>query len=239
MNLLLFVIILIISVVVVKIGAIAFELAGVNGTQAIFQAISCFTGTGFTTKEAELVVSDPQRRRIASVLMVLGKAGFVTLLATFANSLTANDLSIPYLHDLVPQGVETLIKVAFVVLVVFTIYKIVTHTRLSTTLSEMLKKRIVNRGFIRPVSFKELLVATGGYGVSSVKVFKDSSLENRTLHDAKLETHDIIILALERGGKVTTNPPGQTKVVVGDKLICFGKLDTIRDEMSGPRPYEQ
>jgi Trk-type K+ transport system membrane component len=236
MNLLLFIIILIISVVVVKLGAIAFELTGVNDTQAIFQAISCFTGTGFTTKEAELVVSDPQRRRIASVLMVLGKAGFVTLLATFANSLTASDLSIPYLHGVVPQGVETLIKVAFIVLVAFTIYKIITHTKLSTSLSEMLKKRIVNRSFIRPVSFKELLVATGGYGVSSVKVFKDSSLENRTLHDAKLEAHDIIILALERSGKVTTRPPAQTKITVGDKLICFGKLDTIRDELAEVHP---
>jgi Trk-type K+ transport system membrane component len=232
MNLLLFIIILIISVVVVKFGAIAFELTGVNNSQAIFQAISCFTGTGFTTKEAELIVSDSQRRRIASVLMVLGKAGFVTLLATFANSLTASDLSIPYLQGLVPQSVQTLIKVAFIVLVVFAIYKIITHAKLSTTLSEMLKKKIVNRTFIRPVSFKELLVAAGGYGVSSVTVFKDSSLENRTLHDAKLEAHDITILALERGGKVTTNPPAQTKITVGDKLICFGKLDTIRNELA-------
>jgi len=38
MNLLLFIII-IISVVVVKIGSIAFELTGVSGTQAIFQSI--------------------------------------------------------------------------------------------------------------------------------------------------------------------------------------------------------
>lgn len=233
MNLLLFVIILIVSIVVVQIGAIAFELTGVNNTQAHFQAISCFTGTGFTTKEAEQVVADPQRRRIASVLMVLGKAGFVSLLATFANSLTTNDLAIPYLHGLVPQGVETLIKVAFVVLVVFTIYRITTRTRLSTRLSDRLRGKIVKRQFIKPVSFKELLVEPGGYGVSSINIFKGNSLVNKTLHDTKLETHDIIILALERGGKVTTSPPGQTKVVVGDKLTCFGKLDTIRNEMAG------
>ena len=233
MNLLLFIIILIISVVVVKVGCIAFELTGVNGTQAVFQAISCFTGTGFTTREAELIASDPQRRRIASVLMVLGKAGFVTLLATFANTLTTNDLSIPFLHGTVPESVETLIKVAIVALVVIVIYKVVTHTKFSTSFSEMLKKRIVNREFIRPVSCNELLVATGGYGVSSVKVFKDSSLENMALHDTELKAHDIIVLALERGGKITTNPAGQTKIAVGDKLICFGKLDTIRDEIAG------
>ena len=70
-------------------------------------------------------------------------------------------------------------------------------------------------------------------------MFKDSSLGDKTLHDAKLEAHDIIILALERGNKVTTNPPGQTKVVVGDKLICFGKLDTIRDEIAGTQPLNE
>ena len=232
MNLLLFLIILIVSVVVVKVGAVAFELAGVKGPQAIFQAISCFTGTGFTTKEAEVVVSDPQRRRIASVLMVLGKAGFVSLLATFANSLTAADFSIPFLHGLVPQGVETLIKVVFIAIFVYTIYKVITHTKFSTNLNETLKRKIVNREFIKPVSFKELLVATGGYGVSSIKIFKDSSLVDRTLHDANLEAHDIVVLALERTGKVTANPPGQTKITVGDKLTCFGKLETIRNEMT-------
>ena len=41
MNLLLFIIILIISVVVVKLGAIAFELAGVNNTQAKIGRASC------------------------------------------------------------------------------------------------------------------------------------------------------------------------------------------------------
>ena len=233
MNLLLFLIILIVSIAVVKIGAIAFELTGLKGPQAVFQAISCFTGTGFTTKEAELVVSDPQRRRIASVLMVVGKAGLVTLLATFANSLTASDFSIPFLHGLVPQSVETLVKVAFVVIVVYALYKIITHARLSSHLNETLKRKIVNSEFIKPVSFKELLIATGGYGVSSINVFQDSPLADRTLHDANLEAHDIVTLALERSGKVTANPPAQTKIMVGDRLICFGKLETIRNEMVG------
>ncbi|MBW1780563.1 MAG: hypothetical protein JRL30_07465 [Deltaproteobacteria bacterium] len=232
MNLLLFLIILVVSIVVVKVGAIAFELTGLKGPQAIFQAISCFTGTGFTTKEAELVVSDPQRRRIASVLMVLGKAGFVSLLATFANSLTAADFSIPFLHNLVPQGVETLIKVVFIVVIVFAIYKFITHTKVAARFNETLKRNIVDREFVKPVSFKELLVATGGYGVSSVEVFNDSFLDGRTLHDANLKAHDIVILALERGGKVTPNPPRQTKMAVGDKLICFGNLKTIRRQMT-------
>ena len=83
MNLLLFIIVLIVSFVIVRIGAIAFQLTGLDWSLAKFQALSCFTSTGFTTREAELITSDPRRRRIASVLIVLGHAGFVTMIATF------------------------------------------------------------------------------------------------------------------------------------------------------------
>ena len=62
MNLLFFIIILIISVVVVKIGCIAFELTRVNGTQAVFQAISCFTGTGFLLSSGYSLEGEAEER---------------------------------------------------------------------------------------------------------------------------------------------------------------------------------
>ena len=80
MNLLLFIIVLSVSFIVVRIGAIAFQLTGLDWSLAKFQALSCFSGTGFTTKESELVVGNSQRRKIASVLMVLGNAGIVKVM---------------------------------------------------------------------------------------------------------------------------------------------------------------
>ncbi|MBU0630609.1 MAG: hypothetical protein KKC80_06825 [Candidatus Margulisbacteria bacterium] len=59
--------------------------------QARFQSLSCFSGTGFTTQESELVTGHPQRRKIASYLMILGNAGLVTLIATFANTIRPVD----------------------------------------------------------------------------------------------------------------------------------------------------
>ena len=87
MNLILFVVALIASFIVVRIGAIAFQLTGLEWSLAKFQALSCFSGTGFTTRESELIVGHPKRRKIASMLMVLGNAGLVMLIATFANSI--------------------------------------------------------------------------------------------------------------------------------------------------------
>ena len=55
---------------------------------AAFQNCSAFTGTGFTTREAELIALHKDRRKIASVLMILGSAGFVTLIATLVTTIT-------------------------------------------------------------------------------------------------------------------------------------------------------
>jgi hypothetical protein len=85
--LILFILTLTVSFIVVRIGAIAFQLTGLEWSLAKFQALSCFSGTGFTTKEAELITANKQRRKIASVLMVLGNAGLVIMIATLASSL--------------------------------------------------------------------------------------------------------------------------------------------------------
>lgn len=59
MNLFLFIFAILISFIVVRIGAVAFELTGLEWSIAKFQALSCFTGTGFTTRESELVLMSP------------------------------------------------------------------------------------------------------------------------------------------------------------------------------------
>ena len=60
-NLILFILVLLSSFIIVQIGGIAFELTGLEWSIAKFQALSCFSGTGFTTKEAELITRNPKR----------------------------------------------------------------------------------------------------------------------------------------------------------------------------------
>ena len=217
MNLLLFIVILSVSFIVVRIGAIAFELTGLEKSLARFQALSCFTGTGFTTKEAELITGNPQRRRIASALMILGKAGLVTLIATFANSLRANALS----------WINLLIILAFI----YAIYRILTYTKMGRKLTDVLKAHIVRKEIIKPVSFEELVVATAGYGISKVEICKDNPILDKTLLDSNLKKFDILVLAVERGEEIIPNPRADTKILLGDKLICFGKLENIRKKL--------
>ena len=59
-----------VSYLVVRAAGIALMMTGLDRRKAFFQALSAFTGTGFTTREAERVVNHPTRRTIVSWLMV-------------------------------------------------------------------------------------------------------------------------------------------------------------------------
>jgi len=234
MNLLLFLIVIGVSFITVRIGAIAFQITGLPWPLAKFQALSCFTGTGFTTRESELVMSNPQRRKIASVLIILGHAGFVTLIATFANSLRTDWVTIykiPFLHSIVPSYLVPWVNLTIIILGVYMIYRIAINSRIAAKITSLLKAHIIKKQIIEPVSFEELVVATGGYGVSRIEVCKDSPVLNKNLEEAGLPKFDILVLAVEREGKITPNPTPDTKFILGDSLICFGKFGDIRKKM--------
>ena len=234
MNILLFLFTIIISFIAVRIGAIAFQLTGLEWSLAKFQSLSCFTGTGFTTREAELIVGNPQRRRIASVLMILGNAGLVTLIATFANTLRPSTyvpkITIPFLHFVFPSRLLPWINLVIVVIAIYLLYKLFTHSKFTQKITNVLKERIIKKDIVKPVSFEELLVSTGGYGLTNIEVTEKCPVAYKSLIEAKLRDHDITVLTVERKGEIIPNPTKDTKMLIGDRLTCFGKIDNIRRE---------
>ncbi|MBM3248071.1 MAG: hypothetical protein FJZ10_01400 [Candidatus Omnitrophica bacterium] len=68
--------------ILMEVAASALRLTGLVIQAARFQALSALTGTGFTTKEAELIMTNRQRRRIVMFLMILGTVGFITILGS-------------------------------------------------------------------------------------------------------------------------------------------------------------
>jgi len=232
MNLILFIVILFVSFIAVRIGAIAFQLTGLEWSLAKFQSLSCFTGTGFTTRESELITGNPQRRKIASILIVLGHAGLVTMIATFANTLRPGEfvikLTLPFLNTVFPSALVPWANLVIMIISAYLIYKIFVNSKLATKLTDAIRSQIAKKELIKPVTFSELVIATGGYGVSQVKVCEKSPILNKTLVDSSLRSHDITVLAVERGEVTIPNPSANTKILLGDTLICFGKLGNIR-----------
>lgn len=79
------------SVFLIRLASVALRITGLTEESARFQALSAFTGAGFTTRESETVVNYPIRRRIISLLIVIGNLGLVTVFATLVVSLVHTD----------------------------------------------------------------------------------------------------------------------------------------------------
>jgi hypothetical protein len=234
--LILFILTLVVSFVVVIIGAIALQLTGLEWSLAKFQALSCFSGTGFTTKEAELVTSNKQRRKIATVLIILGNAGFVIMIATLAGSLVPQEtilskFSRSFLPFSIAPYLAVWVNLGVIIVVVYVIYKIFTHERIVRKLTNSLRKKIIKKEVFQKVSFEELLLATGGYGVSRIAVCAGSPVLNKTLSRSDLKKHDITVLAIVREQQTLPNPSADMKILLNDELICFGKLQDIRNRV--------
>jgi hypothetical protein len=230
----LFILTLVVSFIVVRIGAIAFQLTGLEWSLAKFQALSCFTGTGFTTREAELITGNKQRRKIASFLIVLGNAGLVIMISTLASSLVPQQtifskLSKSFLPFAVPDDLVKWVNLGIVVVIVYLIYKIFTHEKFARKLTNFLRKKLIKKEIFKRVSFEELVLATGGYGVSRIEVSAGSPILNKMLAKSDLRKRDITVLAVVRGEQTIPNPPADTEILLGDELVCFGKLENIRN----------
>jgi hypothetical protein len=231
LSLILFIFVLFISFTIVRIGAIAFHLTGLDWSLSKFQALSCFSGTGFTTKESELIVGHTQRRKIASILMVLGNAGLVTLIATTVNSLRPRQLELPFLRGL-PEWLIPWISLAVILVVLYALYRFVNSNAAHRMTNALQRKLIVRQQGSRTVSFEELTITTGGYGVLRVPVSADSTILHKTLVDSGLKRQNILVLAIIRGSDTIANPPVSTEILENDELVCFGQMDTIRNSVS-------
>jgi len=208
-------IIIIISYCIVRSGAIALEMTGVSIHIARFQALSAFTGTGFTTQETEIIVNHPIRRKIISFLMILGNAGIVSIIGAFIFSFGETGSFNPLF---------TLI----IIIAVAGLYKVAVHRTVDTKLSETIRQNLRTRLHIEKVLIEEIIHQPEGYGVASVIIAKGSRIAQHTLEDLGLKDNNIIVLSIERDGSIIPQPTSETQINEDDRLICFGKFDLIR-----------
>jgi len=235
MNLILFVIIVIISITVVRIGAVAFELTGLDWTVAKFQALSCFTSTGFTTKESELIVKSQQRRKIATILMIIGHAGLVSLIATFVNSMRPSQLVHkvfqPIIHlDNMPT-LSVLINIVIIALACWLILSLFSRTKFSKKLTKVIQNFFIKKDFISRIYVQDLVISAGGFGIINIEVTKNSMLYHMSLADTIKQYPNMKILAIERGRNIITNLTDDTRMLLGDNIISYGKVDEIKKQL--------
>ena len=78
------------------------------------------------------------------------------------------------------------------------------------------------------IDLRRRMKATQGYGVAEFAVASASTLAGQTITDSGLHARDIVVLQINRGGVVIPNPNEGRTLLAGDRLLCYGKLLTLR-----------
>jgi len=78
------------------------------------------------------------------------------------------------------------------------------------------------------LDIRQRLTVSRGYGVCEVPVSATSDLVGKTIEGSGLRERDIVVLSLYREGVVIPNPRLGRDIRAGDRLLCYGKLDTMK-----------
>jgi ribosomal protein S6--L-glutamate ligase len=79
------------------------------------------------------------------------------------------------------------------------------------------------------IDVRQRLTVSKGYGVSEINIPEGSKFVGQTITETQLREKDINVLTLYRGIKVSPNPRPDRVLEPRDRLLCFGKLESMRD----------
>jgi len=213
------------SIVVVRVGSIAFVMTGLSEDVARFQALSAFSGAGFTTSEAETIVMYPARRRIATTLIRLGSIGLVASIAT---------LMLSFLAAGGPTWERLAVLAGGAAVVV-----LVTRSRtFSRALTPLVRRLLARYTTLELRDYADLLSLRDDYRIIEMKVKEGSWLADQRVKDLRLSEEGVLILGVKPPGKAYIGaPPPATRLHADDVLILYGRERRL-DDLCGRTPAD-
>ncbi len=221
--------VLAVSLLVTRVATIALSLTGLSRQTARFQARSALTGVGFTTAESEKIVNHPVRRRILMLLMLLGNAGIVTVIAsailTFVNA---------------SQAQNWLLRGTVLVAAVAGLLTVAQSQWVDRHLSGFIRLLLRRWTDIELRDYASLMHLGGEYQITELQVQEGDWLAGRTLEELRLPEEGVIVLGIEEpSGEYSGTPIPTTPIEPGQTLLLYGrarsleKLDTRRAGVGG------
>ena len=88
---------------------------------------------------------------------------------------------------------------------------------------------IANQVAFPELDVRQRLTVSTGYGVAEIVVREDANMVGSTIAESGLKDRDVTVLTLHRDTEVVPNPRGSRVLQANDRLLCFGKLEEMRD----------
>jgi hypothetical protein len=204
------------SMLIVRAAAIALVMTGMNYERAKFQALSAFSGTGFTTREAERVVNHPRRRRIVSGLMILGNAGIVTVIVTGSASFAR------------AEGLQIGLNIIVLVVGIGLLVLLARRSGLAKRWESFVRNRLSRLAVLDDdATVDELLHIAEGFGVIRIRVSENSPLHGKTFKAINDDLEHASVLGLERDHIWMPTSMRDTTLLPGDDVVVYGKLSDL------------
>lgn len=212
-------IVLMVSLLVTRVAAMALMLTGMSREAARFQARSAFTGVGYTTHEAEDVLTHPVRRQIVMLLMLLGNLGVGAVVATLILSVSETDASAPlWLRLLSMVGGLLLLSLA------------ANNRHIERYLNRIIAWGLRRWSNLQVRDYVAILQLQGGFAVSELLVEPNDWLAEKTLIELTLPQEGVLVLGINRvQGAFLGTPTGDTDIHAGDTLILYGPVGRIEE----------
>src|SRR5919199_4601943 len=180
-------VVLLASLLIARVGAVALTLTGMSRESSRFQARSAFFGVGFTTHEAESVVSHPVRRRIIAWLILLGNAGVVSVLGTLLISFRADTN-------------DTLVRVVALVAGLLLLALLGASRPVDRMLTRVIRRVLGRFSDLDVRDYSAVLELEGGYTVSELLVEEQDWIAGRRLAEVTLRDEGVVVLGVHRRG---------------------------------------
>lgn len=207
-----------------KLATLAFVSTGLPVEVARYQSRSLLTGVGFTTSESETIVNHPTRRQIAMLLMLVGNAGLVTILASVILSFVTSG-----------GTVDILSRLGFLIVGLALFLWIASRPRVERAVTSVLAGLLTRYSDLELYDFHNLMQLSADYAISEIAVEPGDWLADKTLLELDLPDEGVLVLALNRpDGAFVGAPRGNTLIHPYDTLILYGRTRVLTDLAQRP-----
>jgi hypothetical protein len=213
------------GLIVTRVATVALTMTGMTLQHARFQARSAFTGTGFTTMEAEAVVNHPGRRRIVMVLMLVSGAGAVSVIGALVLSFAPVDST--------GGGLQRAAVIVVALTALLWLAKSPVVDRWLRRVIERLLRRFTD---LDVRDYAALLHLRGRWRVVQLPVRDDDWISARPLGQLRLPEEGVAVLGVERDDGWIGAPAEDLRLRTGDIVVLYGRqamLDDIAERLHG------
>lgn len=216
----LFALLILVYWVISELFTIIFRFFGLPEEKARFQVTSLITGTGFTTRESEMILTTKQRRRLARMTMLFGYVFNISVVSAFINvvmSLKTTQIGSFFLGAAIPM---TAVAIVIILLRIRPI-KVKVDNVLQKMVGSIMKTNSENTVLLIDH------IGKGTIAQVTIRIMPEEFIDIPLRKTGLKEKKNILVMLVEHKDSKVEAPNANTVFVAGDKLTVFGDYKTI------------